>query len=258
MKYQSSRFLQRGTRVVMGFSIIEVVVAMAIIGILALIFVPVVARRTEEARLRACDSDLEHLAAAEERAATDTGYMYRLYVLDDVIGGDGITNTMPSLDRIDGLRDENLAAAAGRVGFGTNFFINTSTEDFDINNATIFQRMTDTRVTQYPESAFGWNGPYINWHVLRDVNDNDWPDDPWGNDYLFFTAVGGISSVETQFQIAQITMPDGRVLRDAAGIARWTDRPTILSLGPNGQPGDGTGVAPGGNWGQGDDKYRKF
>ena len=78
-----------------GFSIIELLIAIIIIGILVAVIVPRLATRSELARQRAAKSDLEHIRNAEEHAGIDTGYYYRLYVLDDNPRGDGIGTGLP-------------------------------------------------------------------------------------------------------------------------------------------------------------------
>jgi prepilin-type N-terminal cleavage/methylation domain-containing protein len=243
-----------------GFSIVEIIVTMAIIGILTLILVPVVGSRTRTARLRAAEQDLENLANGLERAAIDTGYFFRIYVLDDLgIQGDGIPNNNlnPSLfppaarDRVDTLADEILNPL-----HTSNIFIDLNTFQFLANFTNLYT--TITADTPFTESTFGWNGPYVNWS--RDLNYNDWPDDPWGSDYLFFTRRGALGPLETDFVTSGVRMDLGNnQTRTLPADALVFDRPTVLSLGPDGLPGDG-GLNPAGNgdYGTGDDIYRKF
>ncbi|MBI3737184.1 prepilin-type N-terminal cleavage/methylation domain-containing protein [Candidatus Sumerlaeota bacterium] len=206
----------------LGFSIIEIVVALAIIGILVLILVPVVSSRSKEARLRAAEQDMEHIANAEERAGIDTNYMYRIYVLDDVIGGNAIRNNTPKLsnDTIDGTRDELLNSV---IATPKEIFIDVVTQQ--IITAARATDLYDNQFTRN-ETNFGWHGPYINWQ--RDVNDNDWPDDPWGHDYLLFTKAGGMGPLDTQFVATNINYPSFGIL--SANCLRF-DRPVVLSLG---------------------------
>ncbi len=72
-----------------GFTIIEILIAIIIIGILVAIIIPRLATRADLARRRAAESDIEEIRKAQEHAGIDTGYYYRLYVLDDNPGGDG-------------------------------------------------------------------------------------------------------------------------------------------------------------------------
>lgn len=238
-----------------GFSIVEVIVVLAIIGVLTLILVPVVSNRVREARIKAANQDLEHIAAAMERSAIDTNYMYRLYVLDDVIGGDTVSNELPNADTIDGTRDEALNSL-----HGSRIFIRT--DNFVLESAA-YSATLYTGQFIVNETKFGWNGPYVNWQ--RDVNNNDWPDDPWGHDYLLFRGqppvsgenAGGMGPYENDFVQTGIQY-------DSSGNT-WPaqcdifDRGVILSVGPDGLPGDGALNSGGdGVYGTGDDLMRKF
>lgn len=235
-----------------GFSIVEVIVVMAIIGVLTLILVPVVSNRVREARIKAAETDIEHIAAAMERVAVDTNYMFRFYVLDDVIGGDATDNETPSLDIVDGTYDEALNSNNGK-----NIFIRTDTFIFDLNFATIFDDQFASNISGN-ETKFGWNGPYINWQ--RDVNDNDWPDDPWGHDYLLFGPAGGLGPYDADFQLSGVQYGAGTTASGSwSAFANIFDRGVILSVGPDGMPGNGAAFPAGdGEYGTGDDLMRKF
>lgn len=227
-----------------AYSIIELLIAIIIIGILVAVIIPVLLNRAEEARMAAAKSDLEHLQAAEERAAIDTGYVYRFYVLDDVVGGDGTFRPLDPND-VDGVRDEQLNPM---VANPTRLFIDYKTGLFMSNYGSLYLRLTRN------ETAFGWNGPYINIHKLRDADHNDIPEDPWGEEYLLFTPAGivdqsaGVILTETTFFAtdtgSEVTL-----------TAPFFDRFTVLSLGPNNAPGDGTSTT---RFGEGDDIYRQF
>lgn len=248
-----------------GFSILELLVAIIIIGILASIIIPRLATRAEMAREKTAMTDMQHIQDALERAAIDTGYFYRLYVLDDNPGGDNYKSYFPPThasgdqdEVLDGVRDESLSD----YGNNTQIFINTRTGDFEANYVTLYARLTDN------ETSFGWVGRYITWNrdnagflgrgdtlpgATRADLANDIPDDPWGNDYLFFTPAGIV--LEPEGEIAeQFTGKNNKVYD-----TKVFDRPTILSLGPNGLPADGDD--PGtedGKFGRGDDLIRQF
>lgn len=243
-----------------GFSIVEVIVVMAIIGILTLILVPVVSSRAKTARIRAAEQDLENLANGMERAGIETGYYFRPNVLDDVpFAGDNIDNTYINpinpapIDRVDAIDDEDQTNPAG-----VNFFIDVNTQNLLSGAAASNLYAQITARSPDTESQFGWSGPYVTWH--RDGNYNDWPDDPWGHDYIFFTRIGAMSANETAFVLSNIQLgpPTGPFQALPANTLMF-DRPTFLSLGPDGLPGDGTANPTGnGEYGAGDDLIRKF
>lgn len=243
---------------------------LVIIGILTATMTPVLTSRARRARVRATEQELAQLADAQERVAMDTGFFVRLYVLDDVIGGDGISNSDPE-NIVDGTRDNDVSDTLNPHSQPQLIFIDV---DAPVNQAELAaggNELYDIFITN--ETDFGWHGPYLNWKV--DNNNNDWPDDPYGSDYIFFTERGILSP--KYFDAAQglsFTLP--RDFNDAAfekegpqfsltnserAPADVFDRPTILSLGPNGLPGDGSADfddnGPG-NYGKGDDIFRHF
>lgn len=229
-----------------AFTLIELLIAVIIIAILVAIIVPVYVNRANEARLTAAHADLDALKTGEEHAAIDTAYFYRLYVLDDTRGGDGVAPDDTD-DVNDGIKDEHLRSDAGSPA--ENIFIQTS-----MNGNLLFGSCTAiyARLTR-SETEFNWNGPYLN--VQRKYKPGEGagrtpaglPMDPWGNPYLLFTKSGLIKE------------PEG-VIAETISLGGGTydckvfDRPTVLTTGPDGVPGSGTGTT----FGQGDDLYRQF
>jgi prepilin-type N-terminal cleavage/methylation domain-containing protein len=240
-----------------GFTILEVLIAVIIIAILASILIPTLGRRSEDARLKVCQQELREIANAEERAAIDNGYYFRLYVLDDVSGGDGVglgeRDSNGVLDPVDGIDDESNGISNFIYLNSENMFISVDTGkmiEADALIHTAFTKITDE--TSYGADA--WKGPYYNIHnddtIAEDRSQSEWenykgflpdiPNDPWGNDYIFATEAGVVQE------------PDG-VIADTFSISsisgdnpiRPFDRPTIISLGPNRVPGDEKG--PDGN-----------
>ncbi len=221
-----------------GFSIIELLVALIIIGLLIAVIVPILSMRTKEAQHRAAMSDMQHIQDAQERAGIDTGFFYRLYVLDDNWAGDGY-GLGDSADVLDGLLDESSNQIYQNP---KRIFIDVKTGEF-FSNADIFY---DNNIRLANETAFNWHGRYITWQ--RDLNGNDIGDDPWGNDYMFFTKAGVV--LEPDGDIRNVYIGNDGLSYDA----KVFDRPTILSLGPNGLPGSGAGT----DFGDSDDLKRQF
>lgn len=271
LRYIQSRFAQKRQG---AFTLVELIVAFLIIGILVSILTPVMSKRAEEARVHAAGQDVLMLADAQQRAAIDTSYFYRVNVLNDVSYGDGVANALENPasgdeNRIDGIRDNEITSnnmyESPDVIFilpKTGLYASQTMQDRN------FERIT---ANLRGETDFGWSGPYINWH--RDKNANDWPDDPWGNDYYFFTQAGVIyppdpfsadstRQEDTSF-FPETIGPDAEVTSTSGGAttkrfdATVFDRPTFLSLGPNGLPGDGTDDTDN-QYGEGDDVIYQF
>lgn len=244
-----------------GFSMVELLIAVIIIGILVTIIVPVLTNRAADARIAAAKADLEALANAQSQVAIDTGYIVRLHVLDDSGAvGDNLGSQDP-LDVIDSIRDEEFNNA-NQPQF---IFLDAKTGIPLANGVALY-----TRVKESPEQ-FGWRGPYL--AVQKKLNPIDspppltipWtygsPIDPWGNPYFLFVGgqeVGGAMAQggwinETNINpggTPSATFTYGGVSVDATRF----DRNTLLSLGPNGLPGDGTTLI----LGTGDDIVRAF
>jgi type II secretory pathway pseudopilin PulG len=265
-----------------GFTIIEIVMAFIIIGILISVLIPTLSNRADEARRTAALQDLERLADAQERVAVDTGYFFRIYALNDTRGGDNLyanaqLGGFQVLGNRQGIQDNDLVTN-NIYERPTDLFILPSTQNYPASQIAIWNRL-DTRNGSAPnnETDFNWNGPYLNWY--RDTNRNDWPDDPWGNDYLFFTINGLIfppdptseipgrdqeTSTVGSFQFSllgpgyELTGPGGGLTQFPA--TSLFDRPTFLTLGPNGVPGNGSDDPsdPNYGYGRGDDLVRSF
>jgi prepilin-type N-terminal cleavage/methylation domain-containing protein len=247
-----------------GFSIIELLIALVIISILVAMVILVASQRAAEARLRAAQADLRMIAEAEQQASIDIGYFMRLYVLDDVLGGDGISPAIPNntADVIDGLQDEsgntrNLDGATYGIvpDFGS---IPTNTSSTGQQGA-----LRDITALTRNETLIGIGLPYITYQriYINPTTGQSYgvPRDPWGNPYVIITRQGFINDIDTLFsgssagtspaQLTTVNMTGG-----PSGLNGLIfDRFTAVSFGPNALPGDGSGVAPNGDFGADDD-----
>ncbi len=269
-----------------GFSIIELLVAIIIITILVTVLIPIIAKRTEEARLTRANQDLENLAENLERVAIDTGYYIRLFALNDVPIGDRNTATGPGVtppvgegrgfaregrdaappDFADGLTDYRRGTPLLQdfLQFPTDtpdnrlFLLPGNGDWAPVDQTDLIERLVQNE-TPFPGTA-AWNGPYVRWsdddNLYNGVTGRTGvPDDPWGNDYLLFTREGLV--LEPDGEIVESVSPITGGGLQAGGTFNCLvfDRPTVLSLGPNGLPGDG--IDPDG-FGSGDDLFRQF
>lgn len=245
-----------------GFSMVELLIAVIIIGILVTIIVPVLTNRAADARIAAAKADMEAIAAAQSQVAIDTSYIVRFHVLDDSGAvGDNLGSDNP-LDVVDSIRDEHLNGSASQPRF---IFLDAKTGVPLANGANLYDK-----VSIDPET-FGWRGPYLNFQRKYSPRNPPpatapWthgsPLDPWGNPYFLFVA--GLELGGTTAQSGWIDEQNINVGGNPSPLFTWGgassdatrfDRNTVLSLGANGLPGDGT---PGAILGTGDDLVRAF
>lgn len=242
-----------------GFSILELLIAVIIIGILAAILIPIISARTQSARIASAESDLERIGNALDQFAVDTGYYTRLFLLNDVSGASlGNIKSNPDgqiFDNTQGL----ITAGNYFDNINNNLFINTTGDNIgefvgNPQNSVLIDRLL------LNETEFNYNGPYINWQKDNNAY-TSWgtsapdglPDDPWGNNYLLFTREGLV--LEPEGTIASTAnFPLSNNNSGGTTNCRVFDRITILSLGPDGAPGSG-GVT---NLGTGDDIFRQY
>lgn len=227
-----------------GFTILEVVVAMIIISILTLILMPTVSNRANQARLASAEADMQTLAEAESRASIDMGYYIVPWRLNNVIASQ-------ESDARNTRNDNQTTLGYTRYD---DMFVNIVTQDIPGNVNELYADFI------LDETAFGWRGPYVNFR--RDDDENNWPDDPWGNEYLLFTTQGalfppeapGVNDSEFVTTGPAFTQLDGTANGGIATLDQLFDRPTWISLGPNELPGDGEGST----YGTGDDIAVRF
>jgi len=222
---------------------------------------PLVSGRTAQARFSRAASDLENMGEAEQRVAIDTGYYVRLHALNDTVGG---TIAFDRNNPNDPLFNDGLGQYLAPASFiqnplqvfivpETNTLVDNATGTAILNDINQFETSLDPATVQ-------WAGPYLNFtkdeNIYNGIAARDLtPDDPWGNNYLLFTRDGVV--VEPDGVIVPTTAPlatGGFAQTGSIDAARF-DRPTLLSLGPNGLPGDGTPTAV---FGTDDDMVRAF
>lgn len=247
-----------------GFSIIELLIALIIIGILAAILIPLIANRSQKARIAAAESDIERLAVGMDSVAVDTGYYPRLFMLNDSSGPDrdGMLQTDGSGYGDDTNRQYSNPGGSPVVqGVNQLFFFTAYPRVGVLVDASTGSELRSRLTTN--ETDFNWNGSYVNWG--RDADSTTGlpdgiPDDPWGNNYLLIVPSG--ETPGSTPQLAGIVIePDGTVdanpTINGVGVTNGGDfdRPTLVSLGPDGVPGS---VGSLGDICTGDDIFREF
>jgi len=215
----------------------ELLVVVAIIGLLATLAVPVFLRQMELARVRTAQLDVRELALAEQQCAILHSWYVPLQVLDDIKIGEG--TDIPPADSLVNEARSNIFLIDPMIPA----VVQASTGQFTMDSLVprVFN-VFDTRVGT-------WQGPFINFHrvfnpaevagfsrtpTITDVR-RDFPLDPWGQPYRFFSPVGVIGTLATGtnlFNMDNDSFSDGRIMV-RSGIFDPVDRYAIGSLGPN-------------------------
>ena len=205
-----------------GVTLTELLVVLAIIGLLATIAVPVYVNKMEQAKFNTAKHEVREIANAEEMVGVLYGFYVPLIMLDDLPFRTG--NRPQSVDDIQNTRNN----------VNPLYLISTAIPIIDQwnnqQNATLNDAETVVAINKL---YYGWQGPFINFKryylglgnfvepVSPDSGDvaRDYPLDPWGNPYLMLTELG-------------IVGINGDITNDT--LNHEFDRMTILSMGPDG------------------------
>lgn len=186
-----------------GFTLIEIVIAVAIVAVFAAAISPMVFRHLEDAKLTKAQNETETVATAILSYYKDVGK----WPVTDANGPSGNgTDRVVSGTVVPATAGP--AAATGAAGWGSTgtakqlgdyLYYNNADDDSDVAGAN-----ADEAVGDWPTSGSGsWRGPYLDSYYVKD---------PWGNAYV----------VNSQY------FPGGSY----AGTVRH--RVLVLSAGPNG------------------------
>ncbi|MFQ5863410.1 MAG: prepilin-type N-terminal cleavage/methylation domain-containing protein [Candidatus Brocadiales bacterium] len=141
-----------------GFTLVEVVVVVAVVGILALIVVAIATDKILTAKIVAAESDIKSLATAIASFYQDTGEFP--------------ARTVAGKNKIEVLRSSNDSSLDPEFATGLPALWGL-TETDEINNHLLIDNPGGT-ANGYRNNNVKWNGPYI----------GDIGRDPWGRNYL--------------------------------------------------------------------------
>jgi len=156
-----------------GFTLVEIIVVMAIISILAAILVPVVVKNMKDAYIARTKNETVVIASAILTLHKDTGK----WPFTNKPGPSGAVNRIVgdvnTIPRVKSPISREGAERWGNLGevkpISDYLFYNNPDEDIGALNQ-------NEPNEDYPvKGKFAWNGPYIDYEVL---------DDPWGNSYV--------------------------------------------------------------------------
>ncbi len=156
-----------------GFTLIEIVIAVAIVAIIAAAISPMVFRHLEDAKVSKAQRETEIIANAVLSYYKDVGAWP--YTDSPGPSGNGIDRVISSATVATGAGPGAAAGAANWGTFGNTkqlgdyLYYNNADDDSGENNA-------DQPAQDWPTSGRGaWQGPYLDQYEIRD---------PWGHAYV--------------------------------------------------------------------------
>jgi len=156
-----------------GFTIIEILVVLAIVSILAAILVPVVIKNMKDAYIARTKNETIVISSAILTLHKDTGK----WPFTNLPGPSGGVNRVVG-DVLHIPAERAPKARPGAENWGTLGEVKPLSDYLfynnpDENSGPLYQKEPGQ---DYPvRGKFAWNGPYIDYEVL---------DDPWGNSYV--------------------------------------------------------------------------
>lgn len=210
----------------------ELLVVLAIIGLLATILIPVYLNKMETAKIRTAQQECQEIAQAMEQCAIFHSFYVPIQLLDDLPRDTANVNTgNPPADSLD------------NESWGNIWLIDPFRDP--ILQAAGTQYRMDSNIPRVVDLREEWQGPFLNAQrvfkdplnptgtALTDVR-RDFPMDPWGQPYRFFSPVGPIGTNALQrdpFQQNSDTFSDGWM--QDLDTADPFDRYAIVSFGPD-------------------------
>lgn len=187
-----------------GFTLMEIVIAVAIVAIFAAAISPMVFKHLEDAKLTRAQNETESLATAVLSYYKDTGAWP--YTNTDGPAGNGVARVVSSANIATGA---GAGAGQGAANWGTfgatkplgdYLYYNNPDDDSSATGTNADQANADWRIT----GRGAWRGPYVGSYEF---------DDPWGNAYVMnvrFAPGGGYNGTVRHKVLVLSAGPDGK------------------------------------------------
>ena len=210
-----------------GVTLTELLVVLAIIGLLATIAVPVYVNKMEQAKVSTAKHEVRELANAEEICGIMHGYYVPLNMLDDLP-----YRSQNRPNRVDDIQNTRTILNPYLINTGIPIIEQMTNQD----------RIQDDSIRAVAKLYYGWQGPFMNFKRYYlgqgifveppDPNDEDiardYPQDPWGNIYIMVSEEG-IVTPRGELTTAHIQSQE-----TVGANTREFDRMAIVSLGADG------------------------
>ena len=223
----------RGSR---GVTLTELLVVLAILGLLATIAIPVYVNKMEQAKFKVAVEECEEIAQAEQACAIIHGFYVPLQLLDNIPVNQSNQSFADDLD------NEDL----------NNMYLVDAFVDVDKQRTGTQKRLADFNADKRVGLLYyNWNGPFLNpTRVFVPPNEEtsqflqtatgvrrDFPLDPWGHPYRLYSPIGvvgsdAIVSNPTDADYDNDTFSNGVVTNNDDRF----DVFAIVSFGPDGEP----------------------
>jgi prepilin-type N-terminal cleavage/methylation domain-containing protein len=225
-----------------GVTLTELIVVVAIIGILTTLIVPVAVNRSRQARIIAAQKDIRELVDGLEACAAIHGYYVPLHLLDDQ--NVTLADLPGGVDVVDSIQEEPNPSQIYLIDP-----LQSLTQQTGGNQRTL----AETTVPRIADLVRNWTGPFVEFrHVFEDPNSQpdeqryvsyDFPLDPWGQPYRLYTPLGVAGSSAARNENTDPTAwATGTVftneLQSGSQPQEFTrfDRFAVVSWGPDQRP----------------------
>lgn len=220
-----------------GITLVELLVVLAILGLLATIAIPAYINRMDQARKTTAKAECEAIAKSEEMVGESYGFFMPLQLLDNVPNTPGTSPAIPN----DDFDDEQLSQLYA-IDIAVPILLQDNSGGTSTGQDFYDLRLDSTTNARLLDMITNWSGPFLRPQRVYKGTSNasyptdsetirrDYPLDPWGKPYRFFSPIGIIGSNANTDSYDSDQFSNGYL---TTNLDRF-DRFAILSLGPDG------------------------